>query len=81
MKNPAYLGSSTLEISTIAVYDFWYDYVKLIYAEKMKCCMDTDNFIVYIKTEETYSDFGKMLKQDMIIQFMNWTDHYLKEKK
>ena len=31
--------------------EFWYDYVKSKHGEKVKLCyMDTDNFIVYIKT-------------------------------
>ena len=40
--------------------EFWYDYVKLKYREKTKVChMDTDSFIVYIKTEEIYSVIAK----------------------
>ena len=32
---------------------FWFDYVKPKYREKSKSCyMDTDNFIVYVKTED-----------------------------
>ena len=41
-----------LEISKIVVHDFWYVFVKLKYGEKKLCYMDTDNFIVYIKTED-----------------------------
>ena len=34
------------------MYEFWYVYVKLKYDEKVKLyCMDTDSFIVYIKTD------------------------------
>ena len=37
------------------MYEFWYDYVKPKYGEKAKLCnMDTDNFIVYIKTEDIH---------------------------
>ena len=39
------------------MYEFWYDYVKPKYGEKVKLCyMDTDSFIVYIKTDDTYKD-------------------------
>ena len=39
------------------MYEFWYDYVKLKYYEKAKLCyMDTDSFIVYIKTDDIYRD-------------------------
>ena len=35
------------------MYEFCYDYVKLKYGEKAKLCyMDTDSFIVYIKTDD-----------------------------
>ena len=37
--------------------NFWYDYVKAINKEKAKLCyMDTDRFMVYIKTEDIYVD-------------------------
>ena len=35
------------------MYEFWYDYVKLKYKETAKLCyMDTNSFIVCIKTED-----------------------------
>ena len=40
--------------------EFWYNYVKPKYGEKLKLCyMDTDSFIVYIKTEDIYLDIAK----------------------
>ena len=51
MNKHVYLGLSILELSKILMYEFWYDYVKPKYSEKAKLCyMDTDSFIVYIKT-------------------------------
>ena len=51
MNNPIYLGLSILEISKILMYEFWYDYMKPKYGDNVKlCCMDTDSFIIYIKT-------------------------------
>ena len=39
------------------MYKFWHDYVTPKYCEKAKLCyMDTDNFIVYIKTYNKYKD-------------------------
>ena len=39
------------------MYEFWYDYVKLKYREKPKFrYMDTDSFIVYVKTDDIYKD-------------------------
>ena len=37
--------------------NFWYDYIKAINKEKAKLCyMDTDRFMVYVKTEDIYVD-------------------------
>ena len=42
------------------MYKFWYDYVKLKYGEKVKFCyMDTDSFIVYITTFDTYKNIAE----------------------
>ena len=47
------------------MYEFRYDYVKIRYGENAKLCyMDTDSFIVYIKTEDIYKD----IKLDLILQ-------------
>ena len=57
MNKPVYLGLSILELSTILIYEFWYNYVKQKYGEKSKLCyMDTGSFIVYIKTDDIYKD-------------------------
>ena len=50
LNKPVYLGLSVLELSKILMYEFWYDYVKPKYEKAKLCYMDTDNFIVYIKT-------------------------------
>ena len=60
MNKPVHLGLSMLELSKILMYEFWYDYVKPKYSEKAKLCyMDTDSFIVYIKTYDIYKDIAK----------------------
>ena len=52
MNKPIYLGLSILEISKILMYEFWYDYMKPKYGNNVKLCyMDTDSFIMNIKTE------------------------------
>ena len=53
MNQPAYLGLSIEEISRIAMYEFWYDYIKRKCNKKEKLCyMDTGNLIVLVKTED-----------------------------
>ena len=57
MNKPITLGLSTSELNKILMYEFWYDYVKPKYGEKPKFCyMDTDSFIVYIKTDDIEED-------------------------
>ena len=60
VNRPVYLGLSILELSTISMYEFWHDYVKPKYGKKAKLCyMDTDSFIVYIKTYDIYRDIAE----------------------
>ena len=64
MNKPVNLGLSILEISTIVMYEFWYDYMKSKYREKVKLYyMDTYSFIFYIKTKDIYSDIKKDVKK------------------
>ena len=59
MNKPIYLGLSILEISKILMYEFWYDYMKPKYNDNVKLCyMDTDSFIMNIKTESFYKDIA-----------------------
>ena len=59
MNKPIYLGLSILEISKILMYEFWYDYMKPKYDNKVKLCyMDTDSFIMNIKTNDFYEDIA-----------------------
>ena len=59
MKKPIYLGLSILEISKKLMYEFWYDYMKPKYDNNVKLCyMDTDSFIMNIKTNDFYEDIS-----------------------
>ena len=59
MNKPMYLGLSILEISKTLMYEFWYHYMKPKYANNVKLCyMDTDSFIMNIKTNDFYKDFS-----------------------
>ena len=49
-----------LELSKILMYECWYDYVIPKYDEKAKLCyMDTDSFIVYMKTDDIYKGIAE----------------------
>ena len=59
INKPTYLGLSILEISKILMYELWYDYMKPKYGNNVKLCfMDTDSFIMSIKTEDFYKDIA-----------------------
>ena len=59
MNKPIYLGLSILDISKILMCEFWYDYMKPKYGNNIKLCyMDTDSFIINIKTEDFYKDIA-----------------------
>ena len=59
INKPIYLGLSILEISKTLMYEFWYDYMKPKYGDNVKLCyMDTDSFIMHIKTEDFYNDIA-----------------------
>ena len=57
MNKPIYLGLSILEISKLLMYEFWYDYMKPKYDDKVKLCYTgTDSFIINIKRKDFYKD-------------------------
>ena len=57
MNKPIYLGLLILDISKILMYEFWYDYMKPKYNDNVKLCyMDTDSFVMNIKTKDFYKD-------------------------
>ena len=45
------------------MYEFLYDYMKPKYGEEAKLCyMDIETFIVYIKTEDIYSNIENIVE-------------------
>ena len=67
MNKAVHLGLSILELTKILMYEFWYDYVKPKYGENTKLCyMDTDGFIVYIKTDDIYKDIAEDVQTTII---------------
>ena len=59
INKPRYLGLSILDISKILMYEFWYNYMKPKYNDNVKLCyMDTDSFVMNIKTSDFYKDIA-----------------------
>ena len=60
MNKPVYLELQIIELSEIVMHEFGFDYIKPKYGEKAKLpYVDTDSFIVYIKTEHIYRDIAE----------------------
>ena len=59
MNKPVYIDMSILDISKTLMHEFWYDFIKQKYKDKPKLCyMDTDTFVIHIKTEDFYEDIA-----------------------
>ena len=59
MNKPIYLGQAILDVSKTLMYEFWYDYLLPMYGENIKLCyIDTDSFIIYVKTDDFYKDIS-----------------------
>ena len=71
MNKPIYLGLSILEISKTLMNEFWYNYMKPKYANNVKLCyMDTDSFIMNIKTNDFYKNISNDVENRLILQIM-----------
>ena len=59
MNKPIHLGLTILDISKILMYEFWYNYMKPKYGNKVKLCyIDTDSFAMSVKTNDFYKDIA-----------------------
>ena len=79
MNKPIYLGQAILDINKTLMYEFWYDYLKPKYGDKVKLCyMDTDSFVIYVKTEDFYKDIAGNVKRwfDTFNVMKRMTDHF-----
>ena len=53
------VGQAILDISKTLMYEFWYDYLKPKYQDKVKLCYkDTDSFIIHIETDDFFEDIA-----------------------
>ena len=54
-----YLGQAVLDLSKTVMFEFWYDYLKPMYGDKIILCYtDTDSFIMHIKIDDFYKDIN-----------------------
>ena len=58
-KTKVKMNKPILEISKILMYEIWYDYMKPKYNDNVRSCyMDTDSFVMHIKTNNFYKDIA-----------------------
>ena len=50
MKKSVYLGLSILDLSKSVMYEFWYDYSKMVKKQEL------DSFIVYVRKNDIYKN-------------------------
>ena len=59
INKPIYLGQAVLYLSKTLKFEFWYDYLKPLYGDKIRLCYtDTDSFIMHIKKDYFYKDIS-----------------------
>ena len=59
INKPIYLGQAVLDLIKTLMFEFWYDYLKPMYGDKIRLCYtDTDSFIMHIKTDDFYKDIN-----------------------
>ena len=55
LDKPIYLGAAILDLSKIVMYDFWYNYIKSTWGDRVKLIMtDTDSLFVYTLRRTTW---------------------------
>ena len=64
MNKPVYVGQAVLDINETLMYEFWYDYLKPKYQDRLDLCyMDTDSFIFHVETIDFYKDIMSCLEK------------------
>ena len=64
MNKPIYLGLAMLSLSNIKMYEYMYNEMKPKYGNRIRLCyVDTDSFIMHIKTDDFYEDIAKDVEE------------------
>ena len=59
---PIYMGAVIFETSKLYMYQFWYDYLKVKYGNKIKLIYtDTDSFLIEVETDDIYKDMYEVV--------------------
>jgi len=88
MDKPIYIGTSILDLSKSLMYDYYYNNLKSKYKDNVSLLyMDTDSFILEIKTSDVYEDmidnidiydtsccFHERIKRLLVSLRMSWVE-------
>ena len=79
MNKPVYFGQAILDISKTLMYEFYYEYMKPKYGNKVKLCYtDTDSFIIQIFTDDFYADISSDAKRLILVVVQKKATNLLK---
>ena len=79
MNKPVYFGQAILDISKTLMYEFYYEYMKPKYGNKVKLCYtDTDSFIIQIFTDDFYADISSDAKRLILVVIQKKATNLLK---
>ena len=79
MNKPVYFGQAILDISKTLMYEFYYEYMKPKYGNKVKLCYtDTDSFIMQIFTDDFYADISSDAKRLILVVIQKKATNLLK---
>ena len=79
MNKPVYFGQAILDISKTLMYEFYYEYMKPKYGNKVKLCYtDTDSFIMQIFTDDFYADITSDAKRLILVVIQKKATNLLK---
>ena len=79
MNKPVYLGQAILDISKTLMYEFYYEYMKPKYGNKVKLCYtDTDSSIMQIFTDDFYADISSDAKRLILVVVQKKATNLLK---
>ena len=79
MNKPVYFGQAILDISKTLMYEFYYEYMRPKYGNKVKLCYtDTDSFIIQIFTDDFYADISSDAKRLILVVIQKKATNLLK---
>src|SRR5690606_17308885 len=79
MNKPIAIGFSILELSKLAMFEFYYDILKPKFGDNLRLLMtDTDSFLLHIKCEDIYKELKDLQNKYDCFDFSEYPkDHFM----